>query len=350
MKKEEAIEEVLLACRELVDRGLVARTWGNVSCRIDDHRFVITPSGIDYGRLTPETIVEVDGRTLTYQGKVKPSSEKGIHAEAYRLNPHSRFVIHSHQTYASCLSLAGFHMLDPRPEEKDALGGAIERADYSLPGSKSLRKKVADKLTTSSAILMERHGALLAGEDREMAFDRALILEEVCRRAVGNLAIGEVSHLVISRSQPGTGGLGLNKESLPSLPLHEALHELATGPRVLLQGQSPLLTALMGQVRSLPALLDDFAQIIGSDVKVVEDGDRRALIKASRGRNAVLVQGQGAFCFSGTESDAQAIFTLLEKNALCYLNAARYGKVKPLSYLDRKLMRLVYTRKYAKMK
>ena len=49
--------------RELLNTGLVARTWGNVSCRLDEKHFLITPSGLDYLKTTPEDIacVELNG-------------------------------------------------------------------------------------------------------------------------------------------------------------------------------------------------------------------------------------------------------------------------------------------------
>ena len=349
MNQAQAIEEVLLACRELVDRGLIARTWGNVSCRIDDKRFAITPSGIDYGRLTSRTIVVVDRETLTHEGSVKPSSEKGIHAAAYSLNPRTSFVIHSHQAYASCLSVAGFQLLDPRPEEREVLGGDIGLASYGLPGTKSLRKKVAEKLTDSSVILMERHGALLTGQDRQMTFDRAILLEELCMRALGDLRISRAAPQGVSQKESQWDPFNYQGPE-EAAPIHQALQETHRGPLALLHRQSALLENFMARSQRLPALLDDFAQIVGSDIKQVEAHDLKKLVRASRGRNAVLVKGLGAFCFAGTLSDAQAILTLVEKNALVYLNADRLGKVKPLPFLDRKLMRLVYTQKYAKMK
>ena len=45
-----------------------------------------------------------------------------------------------------------------------------------------------------------------------------------------------------------------------------------------------------------------------------------------------------------------AVLALSEKNALAYLNARASGPVSALPWLDRKLMRLIYTRKYSKRK
>ena len=99
-----AKELVIKAGIKLVDSGLIARTWGNVSCRISGNSFVITPSGRDYLTLTPDQIVTVKIADCSYDGNIKPSSEKGIHAEVYKIYPNINFVIHTHQENASVIS------------------------------------------------------------------------------------------------------------------------------------------------------------------------------------------------------------------------------------------------------
>ncbi len=97
----EAKNLVIRAGHELLKAGLIVRTWGNISCRINEAQFVITPSGKAYDTLTPDDIVLVNIADLTYDGDVKPSSEKGIHASCYELRPDVNFVIHTHQIFKS---------------------------------------------------------------------------------------------------------------------------------------------------------------------------------------------------------------------------------------------------------
>ena len=56
---EEAKKLVVAAGKKLVESGLIARTWGNVSARISDTQFVITPSGRAYETLTPEELARL---------------------------------------------------------------------------------------------------------------------------------------------------------------------------------------------------------------------------------------------------------------------------------------------------
>ena len=83
----EAREAVIEAGHRLREAGLVARTWGNISARISEDQFVITPSGLAYETMRPEDLVIVNIQDGSHQGSRKPSSEKGIHADAYRLRP-----------------------------------------------------------------------------------------------------------------------------------------------------------------------------------------------------------------------------------------------------------------------
>ena len=38
-------EKILEAGRKLLEKGLVSRTWGNISARLSQTQFLITPSG-----------------------------------------------------------------------------------------------------------------------------------------------------------------------------------------------------------------------------------------------------------------------------------------------------------------
>ncbi|MDR0909277.1 MAG: class II aldolase/adducin family protein [Spirochaetaceae bacterium] len=221
MNINEAKQQVISACHELVGKGLVARTWGNVSCRIDDTHMALTPSGVSYERLNNDNIVVIDIDTLQYEGSVKPSSEKRIHAAVYRHFPEAGFVVHTHQTYATMVSVAGYKELTQR--RKDAKSFDVALASYGLPGTKKLSSAVEDALGRGRDILMERHGVLTWGATQDEAIERALRLEELCR--------GFVDEVVSTGSTTG-------KQSVVEL----------------VETTKPVF---------IPAMLDDFAQIAG---------------------------------------------------------------------------------------
>ena len=132
MTETAAREQVLEAGLRLVREGLIERTWGNISARVSDTAFVITPSGLPYEDLRPEQLAVVNIADGSHSGTVKPSSEKGIHADAYRLRPEVRFVIHTHQRWASVAGTAGRALTGfIHPD----LGKRVPCAAYGLPGT-----------------------------------------------------------------------------------------------------------------------------------------------------------------------------------------------------------------------
>jgi L-ribulose-5-phosphate 4-epimerase len=82
--------------RMLLKEGLVARTWGNISCRTQGGKMIITPSGMGYDNMTENDVVVMDLTTGEWEGDKKPSSEKGIHAGAYEyFEEHSKtYLMH----------------------------------------------------------------------------------------------------------------------------------------------------------------------------------------------------------------------------------------------------------------
>ena len=173
---------VIEAGERLVETGLIARPWGNVSCRVDDKTFVITPSGKPYIGLEPDDIVEVAINTLEWGGNVKPSSEKGIHASCYELRPETNFVIHTHQKNASVVSTLGLDINNIAGEDAEILGTDVPCASYGLPGQPKLREGVIGALerSESKAVIMKHHGAVCLGTDYDDAFKVANEVEKVC--------------------------------------------------------------------------------------------------------------------------------------------------------------------------
>ncbi len=70
-------QEIIKGGLRLVKEGLVARTWGNISIRVDETHMLITPSGRTYEDLTPSDIVLVNYHTSKHEGDIKAGAVKG---------------------------------------------------------------------------------------------------------------------------------------------------------------------------------------------------------------------------------------------------------------------------------
>ncbi len=193
IEKRIAQELVVKAGLELMESGLIARTWGNVSARISDNVFVITPSGIPYEKLTPDDIVEVTIDELKYdENGLKPSSEKGVHAAAYKHHPEVDFVIHTHQIAASAVSVTG-RDVPVSGEAKAVLGAVIPNAEYGMPSTGKLKDAVDAVIAanpTSKAFLMRHHGTVCLGRDYDDAFKVVNTLEDYCKEIMAKTIAG----------------------------------------------------------------------------------------------------------------------------------------------------------------
>ncbi len=388
MTIQEAKETVVLAGKMLVKSGLIARTWGNVSCRISSSHFVITPSGRDYLSLTPEEIVEVAISDCSYSSSIKPSSEKGVHAEVYKLHPEISFVIHTHQKQASAVSAM---MLDTISVSKDfpSLSGQVICAAYGLPGTKKLRRGVAEALARSKgkAVIMKNHGAFCFGQNYEETFKVAHELESACERFIRNMYAelskkpdtdfeqigcfalskltgkavtttnrGPVLSCVSKRTEKGFR-LHINGESqdysfehLPDYPEAEIHHEIYKEHKnihYIIHTDAPSITAVSCAGIKVRPLLDDFAQIAGISVGNVEMNSKR-ISAALKNVSAVMLKNNGALCCGSTKGDAEAVSMVVEKNCIALISAALLGKVKPINGFECRLMRFVYLKKYSK--
>ena len=184
MEKSEEIsrirQQVIEGGLRLVKEGLVARTWGNISIRVDETHMLITPSGRSYEDLTPEDIVLVNYHTSKHEGTIKPSSEKELHCEIYRTRKNIHAVIHTHQMNASTVAAAHREVPPILDDMAQIIGPTVRVADYALPSTKKITKKTVKALKGRNAALMANHGAVCIGRDLEEAFVVCQVLEKAC--------------------------------------------------------------------------------------------------------------------------------------------------------------------------
>ena len=102
--KESACAAIVETGHALIEKKLVAGSWGNISCRIDAQNIAITPSGHGYETLTPEDVVIINRDGEVVEGKRIPSSELKVHTAIYNAYPEAGAVIHTHSIYASALA------------------------------------------------------------------------------------------------------------------------------------------------------------------------------------------------------------------------------------------------------
>jgi L-fuculose-phosphate aldolase len=181
MTEQEARIQVRDAGLRLLKEGLVARTWGNVTIRLDDERYVVTPSGRSYEELTPEDMVVANYRTGKYQGSIKPSSERLVHEALFRERKDVNAIIHTHQTNASVVAAARREVPPILDDQVQLLGPNVRVADYALPSTQKMVRVCVKALKGRNAALMANHGAICVGPNLEEAFWACVVLEKACK-------------------------------------------------------------------------------------------------------------------------------------------------------------------------
>ncbi len=169
--------------KQLVASGLVQGTWGNLSARLDDTYMLVTPSGLDYARLTPADMVKVNMRTLEYEGGLKPTSEKSLHAAIYQNRPDIGGIIHTHSKYC-CVYAAARRDLPIPADRQTAFQSPIKLAPYAPPGSKSLTKNTAAAVGDNYGAIMAGHGMIACGRDLTAAFQNCKQLEAIAEASL----------------------------------------------------------------------------------------------------------------------------------------------------------------------
>lgn len=180
-----AQHEICAAGLRLVKEGLVARTWGNISIRIDEQTMAITPSGVKYEDVSPGHIVIINLADGSFDGDVKPSGERKLHMEIYKKQPNLKAIIHTHQLNASVCSAARKDVPVHSASDREILGTDIVRCGaYGLPGTKKLTSETVAAVDGSKCALMANHGAVCMGKDLDEAFTVSRVLEKVCKEYI----------------------------------------------------------------------------------------------------------------------------------------------------------------------
>lgn len=322
---------------ELLEEKLVARTWGNISARIDADNYLITPSGLDYTSMREEDIVSVNIKTGEYTGINRPSGEKGVHSAAYEVFDDVNFVVHTHQTYATAVSLAGLDSLEATAgspagsESFDITEGEIEKlggialAEYGLPGTKEITNACKSALLTGAhTVLMIHHGVLVLGKDKEEAMKRVKLLESICERNVKRVIKDNAINNYLK-------AFDTCPEDNSSYRYCEVLTDKA-------------LIALSNSETEIFSQLDDVSQMIGTKIVTVDSLDKA--LKLSD--NAVLIKGVGALIKAENKDDLEALKVLMNKMAIVKLYTKAKNVKAEISIEESDFMHYDYVTRYSK--
>jgi L-ribulose-5-phosphate 4-epimerase len=193
-------EEVLEANLELVRRGLVLYTFGNVSGISREEGLVaIKPSGVPYESMKIEDLVVVDLEGNIVEGALRPSSDLPTHLILYKAFKGIGGIAHTHSSAATAWAQAqkeipcfgtthADYFRGPIPVTKTLTPAQI-RSEYEANTGQAIvrRFKKLDPLHIP-AVLVAGHAPFCWGKSPADAAHVAVILEEIAAVAFRTIA------------------------------------------------------------------------------------------------------------------------------------------------------------------
>ena len=183
---------VLAAAKDMLRRGLVEGTAGNISARRSDGNIVITPSSVDYAEMVLDDLVLVDSEGAVQHARDgrHPSSEMHLHLACYEAFDDIGSVIHSHPVWATMFAIA--HQPIPACIDEFAVycGGEIRCADYAASGTPDVGANAVKALQDRGAALIANHGLVAVGPRPDKALHITALVERTAQIVWGARALG----------------------------------------------------------------------------------------------------------------------------------------------------------------
>ncbi len=176
--------------KEIAASGFNLGTWGNISARINENHFAITPSGVAYETMTAEDIVVVDQTGTIINGSKKPSIELPLHSTIYKAKKEINAIVHTHSVYSTAFAIARKPIPVTCEDMIQIVGGQVDVAEYFLPGSKELADSVASALDNKSACIMANHGLITVADNLNEAYKIARIVEKSAQAVIYAKSLG----------------------------------------------------------------------------------------------------------------------------------------------------------------
>jgi len=177
-------DEICRVGASLFDRGLTARSSGNISVRLEGGGWLMTPTNASLGALDPARLSRLDATGRLLSGDA-PTKEAFLHLSMYGERKDAAAVVHLHSSHATAVSI--LRDVDPN-DVLPALTayyvmriGRLPLVPYFAPGDPDLAHAVRALASTHHAVLLANHGPVVAGTSLANAQYATEELEETAK-------------------------------------------------------------------------------------------------------------------------------------------------------------------------
>lgn len=177
-----ARESVLSYCLESVKLGLNFNTQGNISVRIPGtSTFLITPTDLEYDRMSPDDLVVVDQDANVVEGHLQPSSEVTVHLAVYAARTDVQAIVHTEPTYANVFGVLGEPIRGALVNMVIYTRGDVPIMPFALSNSTEFGRDMAGYLADRNAVVWANHGLLTVGPNLRDAFKTSVAVESAAK-------------------------------------------------------------------------------------------------------------------------------------------------------------------------
>lgn len=181
MNEKQQREQIAELGKSLYDRGIAHGSAGNISVRLADGHWLLTPTNSCLGRLDPAQISKLDWHGKLVSGD-PPSKEAFLHLAMYQERPSSAAVVHLHSLHAvavSCLAdIDPNDVFPPITAYAVMQVGKLALVPYYPPGDTTLADAVRALAAKHHAVLLANHGPVVAGTSLSAALNAIEELEQ----------------------------------------------------------------------------------------------------------------------------------------------------------------------------
>ncbi|HEU0151144.1 MAG TPA: aldolase [Bradyrhizobium sp.] len=177
-------EAVCRFARSLFERGLTPGSSGNISVRLDDGGWLVTPTNASLGFLDPDRLSRLDANGRLISGDA-PTKEVPLHNALYQTRGAARAVVHLHSTHSVALSM--LPEIDPRAALPPMTPyymmrcGPTALVPYYRPGDPAVADAIKGLAGKYASVLLANHGPVVAGDTLEAAVFAMEELEETAK-------------------------------------------------------------------------------------------------------------------------------------------------------------------------
>lgn len=188
-------QQLIDCARDMMANNLVVLSGGNVSCRISDEVFLVTPSAMRYENMVQEDIVVINAKGEILEGNRRPSSDLKALLYIYNQRREVTAIIHTHQPYATAVGLITDCLPACLTSIIDTANDNVCIAPFTVSSDEGMGILTVEYLGASKAVILSNHGVVCIGGSLEDVLETAVYLEEGSKAYLAASAAGTVKLL-----------------------------------------------------------------------------------------------------------------------------------------------------------